>query len=127
MNGVELIETNDGTWYWRMDYRHSDNKGGIYLESPSYKTEQDAIYKMTHQAIEWEVGMTHDLSNPNIQKSIQELAQEKFRKVLEQREEILTAFIAKYGCQPEELEQVVIGSVGFGEECFSVRKKEWRE
>lgn len=29
------------------------------------------------------------------------------QKIYEQREEILTAFIAKYGCGPDECEQVV--------------------
>jgi hypothetical protein len=28
------------------------------------------------------------------------------KSILEQREEILTAFIAKYGCQPDEAEQI---------------------
>ncbi len=31
-------------------------------------------------------------------------------RIHSQREEILTAFIAKYGCEPEECEQVVICS-----------------
>jgi len=30
----------------------------------------------------------------------------KLIKIIEQREEILSAFIAKYGCQPDEIVQV---------------------
>ena len=35
------------------------------------------------------------------------LTRETINKVMLQREEILTAFIAKYGCEPDEIVQVV--------------------
>lgn len=44
-------------------------------------------------------------------------------QILAQREEIIKAFIAKYGYQPEEVEQVVRIGNSF-EEIYSVRKKE---
>ena len=37
---------------------------------------------------------------------IWKLARETMEKISAQREEILTAFIAKYGCEPNEVEQV---------------------
>lgn len=38
---------------------------------------------------------------------IYDLALERYRRILNQREEILTAFVAKYGCQPEDIIQVI--------------------
>ncbi len=37
---------------------------------------------------------------------VNKLFLEKYKKVIEQREEILTAFIAKYGCQPNDIIQI---------------------
>ena len=37
---------------------------------------------------------------------IQKSYMEKYKQILAQREEILTAFIAKYGCEPDDLCQV---------------------
>lgn len=34
-------------------------------------------------------------------------AQNAYSEVIAQREEILRAFIAKYGCQPDEIEQII--------------------
>ena len=54
--------------------------------------------------------------------SIRETVERIMDMISTQREEILAAFVAKYGCQPEEIEQVVrLGRPG--EEIFSVRKK----
>ena len=36
-----------------------------------------------------------------------EITNEVLSKIMSQREEILTAFIAKYGCSPNEITQVV--------------------
>jgi hypothetical protein len=41
--------------------------------------------------------------------------------IMQQREEILTAFIAKYGCQPEEVEQVILH--GIDSITWEIRKK----
>lgn len=59
MNGLELIKTNDGEWYWRMDYRHSDNGGGTYILSINYKSDLDAIYYLCNNGITWEIKDTH--------------------------------------------------------------------
>lgn len=48
---------------------------------------------------------------------------EVVKKIHLQKEEILTAFIAKYGCSPEECEQVVQHNSD-GTVTWSVRKKE---
>lgn len=47
---------------------------------------------------------------------------ERLKEVMEQRNEILEAFIAKYGCQPEEAEQV-LQMMPDGTQVFSVRKR----
>jgi hypothetical protein len=52
-----------------------------------------------------------DLTNIRIRqfdftKDLQEKVAKKLAYIIEQREEIITAFIAKYGCQPDEIEQV---------------------
>lgn len=39
----------------------------------------------------------------DIQQELEKLAFEKMKDVANRREEILTAFIAKYGCQPDDL------------------------
>lgn len=36
-----------------------------------------------------------------------ENAKRKLFEVMQNREEILTAFIAKYGCEPDEIEQIM--------------------
>lgn len=38
-------------------------------------------------------------------KALQDATYQKVREVMAQREEILTAFIAKYGFEPDEIEQ----------------------
>jgi|SRR6185312_1875692 len=43
---------------------------------------------------------------PHKQQQLRDIAATAYQKAMEQREEILTAFIAKYGCQPDEMEQV---------------------
>jgi hypothetical protein len=53
-----------------------------------------------------------------------EAALEKQRKALIQREEIIAAFVAKYGCGPDELEQVEQRKTGGTETVWFVRKKE---
>lgn len=47
---------------------------------------------------------------------------EKMKLVYQQKEEILTAFIAKYGCDPDEIEQVE-WKKSLGETIWFVRKK----
>lgn len=47
-------------------------------------------------------------------------------RIMEQREEILCAFVAKYGCQPDEAEQVQ-GTLPDGAPCWSVRKREIKQ
>lgn len=42
----------------------------------------------------------------NIPEEIQNIVKKQLLEVLSQREEIIIAFIAKYGCNPEEIEQV---------------------
>lgn len=37
----------------------------------------------------------------------EEVLRETMEFIREQREEILTAFIAQYGCRPDEVEQVI--------------------
>ena len=37
----------------------------------------------------------------------QENARRKLFEVMQNREEILTAFIAKYGCEPDQVEQIM--------------------
>jgi hypothetical protein len=45
-------------------------------------------------------------------------------EIMEQREEILRAFIAKYGWQPEEVEQVIeMSDYASGVIRWSIRKK----
>ena len=48
--------------------------------------------------------MTNEAINP-LEQAMQ-IWQEKFKQVMAQREEILTTFVAKYGCHPNELCQV---------------------
>lgn len=42
-----------------------------------------------------------------------EAAEIKIKGVLAQREEILTAFVAKYGFQPDECEQIMLNNTWF--------------
>lgn len=57
----------------------------------------------------------------DLTESIRNLAYERYKMVMEQREEILTAFIAKYGMHPDEVEQIEqYTSEGI---VWSVRKK----
>ena len=51
---------------------------------------------------------------------------EKVRAVTAQREEILTAFVAKYGFEPDECEQVWERDPWDGTERYYVRKRERR-
>lgn len=60
--------------------------------------------------------------NNHEQQSQQERTKEVVRQVIEQREEILRAFIAKYECGPDELIQVMQKTED-GSVKFCVRKK----
>ena len=60
----------------------------------------------------------HQLSNIERAK---EKAREQFLKVMSMREEILTAFIAKYGCEPDQVE--IVEQRFKHETTWSVRKK----
>lgn len=57
---------------------------------------------------------------------LQSYAYARYQSILEQREEILEAFIAKFGCQPDEIVQV-IQRVDSQTEIFYVTKKEPNE
>ncbi len=57
----------------------------------------------------------------NAMAQIYDIAVARWRSVLRQREEILAAFIAKYGLEPDEVEQVSMAT-NEGEVWF-VRKK----
>ena len=60
---------------------------------------------------------TADSSNPEMISKLQGL----FDDIHDQRDDILTAFIAKYGLEPNEIEQVVTMEDNFV--VWSVRKK----
>jgi len=55
-------------------------------------------------------------------KALQDAAYQKMREVMAQREEILTAFIAKYGFEPDEIVQV-LKQHGDGTQEYFVRQK----
>lgn len=58
-----------------------------------------------------------------IQDSLKRQAISRWQKIIEQREEILEAFIAKYGCEPDECFQRVT-QMPNGDVEFSVRRAE---
>lgn len=56
-------------------------------------------------------------------KSLSLNMQQILKSILKQRKEILTAFIAKYNCQPEEAEQIIQHDKD-GNILYCIRKKE---
>lgn len=50
--------------------------------------------------------MSDEKFNLNLGEEVKARVQAKYLEVMEQREEIMRAFVAKYGCQPEEMVQI---------------------
>lgn len=47
-----------------------------------------------------------DALNEKLKLEVHEMARKRYKEVLDQREEIMTAFVAKYKCEPDDMVQV---------------------
>lgn len=81
-----------------------------------------------HRVRNPETIVRHDAGAPDPQLSSErkaEMAREMLRKIITVREEILTAFIAKYGVEdPAEIEQVTMTDTATGNTVWFVRRRQ---
>jgi hypothetical protein len=56
-----------------------------------------------------------------VSETLMEVGRRRYNEVMSQREEILKAFIAKHGCQPEECVQEICRGM-YGDDQWHVRK-----
>ena len=96
----------------------------VRLEDETYEIlERDRGYLSQSSYISELIEKSNTQKVKTIGEKISEYVSFVQNQILAQREEILKAFVAKYGYQPEEVEQVVRIGSSF-EEVYSVRRKE---
>lgn len=134
------ITHQDGPIVWfgkdgdkfRIDTESSVNKKQYFSNWPSARSYliERAISNIADfkRQLEREQGQLHNLKSLKepTSKKAHPIYDKAVTKILEkcvtQKEEIITAFIAKYGCGPEEVEQIQ-GYDRYGLPIWSVRKK----